>query len=337
MITNVFVKTYFDYAGYIFKASPGLLSLLLPGTILVEASNSCMLRCPSCATVHTSMRPKGLMLFESFKQLMDSIDWKIKRINFSYAGEPLVNPELGKMILYAKKRGISSIVETNGMLLEEHADDLLSCGLDKLNIAFDGVNQEMISKYRKGIDFSKVVAGIKEIISKKNRGGNLSPEIHLQFIVMKHNQEHVEEAVEMARSLGADYIDIKSMILSGGHGLSLEKKKELADEFLPTKKEFIRYAKNIGVWRLKKSARTFCSHLLSDTVIMWNGDVTICTMDVDGNLLVGNAFETPLRKIWSGETYRKMRKRALAGELHECKECAYLVSDFTSILLRRKC
>jgi len=335
MITNAIVKTYFKYSGYLFRIFPGLLSHILPRTLVVEASNICMLKCPACATVNASTREKGIMSFDTFKHIIDSTDWKIKRINFSYAGEPLINPVLAKMIRYAKEKGINSIVETNGMLLEERAIELVGCGLQKLSIAFDGINQDMVSKYRRGIDFEKVILGIKRIVSEKKEHLSQFPEIHLQLIVMKHNQAYLNQVISMAKTLGADFLDIKTMILAGGHGLCEDEKGKLAKEFLPTKKEYLRYQSGVSEWRLKSNSRRFCSHILSDTVIMWNGDVTICTMDVGGKLVVGNILNEPLGKIWRGMKYRRMRKYALNGSLSECSSCAYLVSDFRSVNLRK--
>ena len=217
MITNALVKTYFNYSGYLFRIFPGLLGHILPRTLVVEASNICMLKCPACTTVNASAREKGVMPFDTFRHIIDSTDWKIKRINFSYAGEPLINPDLAKMIRYAKEKGINLIVETNGMLLEERAIELTGCGLQKLSIAFDGINQDMVSKYRRGIDFEKVVSGIRRIVSEKKERRSQFPEIHLQLIVMKHNQAYLNQVISMAKALGADFLDIKTMILSGGH------------------------------------------------------------------------------------------------------------------------
>ena len=334
MITNALVKTYFNYSGYLFRIFPGLLGHILPRTLVVEASNICMLKCPACTTVNASAREKGVMPFDTFRHIIDSTDWKIKRINFSYAGEPLINPDLAKMIRYAKEKGINLIVETNGMLLEERAIELTGCGLQKLSIAFDGINQDMVSKYRRGIDFEKVVSGIRRIVSEKKERRSQFPEIHLQLIVMKHNQAYLNQVISMAKTLGADFLDIKTMILSGGHGLGEDEKEKLAKEFLPSVKEYLRYQSGIPGWHLKSNSRRFCSHILSDTVIMWNGDITICTMDVVGKLVVGNILNEPLGKIWRGKKYRRMRKYALSGSLSECSSCAYLVSDFRSVNLK---
>lgn len=331
MIDNFIVKSYFKYSGYVFRNFPGLLSFILPKTIVVEASNICMLKCPACATVNSSRREKGVMPFELFESLVDGIDWKLKRINFSYAGEPLVNPDLYKMVEHAAGKGIDSIVETNGMLLDDHVEDILNCGLHKLNIAFDGTNQEMASKYRQGLNFNKVVSGVRRLTQERKKRGSRIPEIHLQFIVMKHNQAGINAAISMAEDLGVDFIDFKSMILSGGSGLSAAEKEGFAGEYLPDECEYLRYEKKDGGWRMKRSRQGFCPHILSDTVVTWNGDVTVCTMDVEGKFAVGNIKNEPLRTIWKSGKYTQLRKQVFSRKFPECRECGYLLSDFRAV------
>lgn len=333
MLSNIIVTAYFNYSGYFFKFFPRILSFFLPRTLVVEASNTCMLRCPACSTVNSSKRQNGAMAFSTFKHLVDSIHWNVKRINFSYAGEPLVNQELDRMIAYAASRNISTIVETNGMLLYQMADALIDSRLSKLNIALDGINQEMAEKYRKGVNFNNVVSGIRKIVGeKKSRNSNL-PEIHLQCVVMKHNEDCIPQLLKLAKELGVDYVDIKSMILSGGIGLNRQDMQEIAQEYLPSDSKFLRYTKNRDGWVLKKLAHRFCSHLLSDAVIMWNGDVTICTMDVEGSMVVGNMLKRPLSEIWKSEAYCLIRKKSLNGKLPFCFECGYLMSDFKTFAL----
>jgi len=325
-MNSVIAKTYFNCAGYAVKTFPRLTSFVLPKTVVVEATNMCMLKCPACATTNTSRRKKGVMPYATFKHLIDGIDWKPKRINFSYAGEPLLNTDLSRMIEYAAGKGIDSIVETNGMLLEKYADDLLRAGLYKLIIAFDGINQETVSKYRKGIDFDAVLRGIHRYTSGRDEGAYPKSEVGLQFIVMKHNQHLTDKAVEMAGQLRVDYIDFKSMALSSGSGLSSETMEDVAMKYLPDSKEFTRYKRKNGKWRLIGSRDQFCTYLTSGTVIMWDGNVTICSMDVEGNMIVGNIFEKPLRKIWLSNEYFSMRKKAMRRAIKECKECGYLLN-----------
>ena len=293
-----------------------------------------MLKCPACATVNSAQREKGLMTFELFTSIVDSIDWKLKRINFSYAGEPFVNPDLFKMVEYVAGKGIDSIVETNGMLLEDRVEDILSCGLSKLNIAFDGTDQEMASKYRQGLNFDKVVSGVRRLMQERKVRDSKTPEIHLQFIVMKHNQGSIDAAISMAEEFGVDFIDFKSMILSGGSGLNAGEKDKFASDFLPDECEYLRYERNNGHWQMKRSRQGFCPHILSDTVVTWNGDVTVCTMDVEGKFVVGNIVKEPLRRIWKSSKYLRLRKQILSRKLTECRECGYLLSDFKAVRIK---
>lgn len=333
---NNFTELYFKYSGYIFRIFPDLLSFMLPKTIVVEASNICMLKCPACATVHASTREKGVMSFDTFKKLIDEIDWDLKRINFSFAGEPLVNPEIFKMIQYANALDIETIIETNGVLLEKCIDELLKSGLSRINIAFDGINQETVSKYRRGIEFDNVLNAIKRLTSQRRQKGLEKPKIHLQYILMKHNVNHTDEAINIARELGADSIEFKSMILSGGFDLAKNIKEQLALEYLPDSASLRRYEHNQGKWKLAGRLSRFCTHVLSDTVIMWNGDVTVCTMDVNGRLIQGNILKNPLKAIWKSKKYCEIRQKILKNQLDVCSNCEYLVDDFKCVDLKKE-
>lgn len=331
MLTSKLKKLFLNFGRNVFKVFPSLLTSFLPRTLVVEASNTCMLKCHLCATVNNPLRAKGCMSVELFKKILDQIDWKLKIINFSYAGEPLINKDIFKMVTLAKEKGIASIIETNGMLLDECIDELLDSGLYKLNIALDGASQESVSRYRTGIDFNRVMEGIENLIYKKKKMGLKQPEVHLQFIVMKHNEKEMPDAIGIAKKIGVDFIDFKSLILSGGIWLNDAERAEFASEFLPENDEFTRYQFKNGSWVLKNELKGVCPYVFSAMVVMWNGEVTVCTMDVNGRFKIGTLEKDSLRKIWQGRNYGELRKKILKRELPECKECAYLVDHYVNI------
>lgn len=335
MLKKKLKKLYFEFGGHLAKLAPSLLSYQLPKTLVIEATNQCMLRCRVCATVNNPIRAKGVMSLELFNQILDQIDWRVRRINFSYAGEPLINKNIFKMVKLAEKKRILSIIETNGMLLEKYVDELLDSGLSKLNIALDGVSQESISKYREGINFTNVMSGIRNIVNKRDSLGLSKPEIHLQFIVMKHNEGEMKRAMEIAREIGTDFMDFKSMILSGGIWLSESEKNRFASEFLPENEDFKRYQYVNGSWVLKNKLIGICPYVIPGmAVIMWDGDVTICTMDVNGQFVIGNIKKKTLKSIWQDNRYTKLRVKILNRELSECKDCAYLVDHCNCIKIQ---
>lgn len=66
-------------------------------------------------------------------------------------GEPLLNPEIYRMIKYCEERNILSVTSTNlNKFSRENARDLVESGLDALIIALDGIAEETYSKYRIG-------------------------------------------------------------------------------------------------------------------------------------------------------------------------------------------
>ena len=85
-----------------------------PGEIsLVLYSGSCICRCPWCFNPDLITK-KPL----SFKQAKDAID---EHIDFITAvvltgGEPLLNPQLKKIIKYAKEKSLKVKINTNGLI-----------------------------------------------------------------------------------------------------------------------------------------------------------------------------------------------------------------------------
>src|SRR3989339_1318506 len=321
-------KAALQCGNYIFPLFPSILIHRLPRTLVIEPTNVCMLHCRACATVNNPVREKGYMPLSLFRKILRQIDWDLKTINFSYAGEPLLNRDIFKMIKLANEKRLRSNIETNGMLLEERADEILDSGLCKLNIAFDGISQDSVSKYRKGIDFTRVISGINHLVQKKKKLALRFPEIHLQFIVMKHNELEIPEAIRIAQRIGVESIDFKSFILTGGIWLNRQGINAFAEEYLPKNEKFSRYSLQGRSWVLKKHLQGVCPYAFSAMVIMWDGNVTACTMDVNGDYIVGNLNRVRLRDIWLSNNYTELRKNILTKKAPQCKECAYLVDHF---------
>lgn len=77
-------------------------------------------------------------------------------------GEPTLRPQVHKLIAMLKSiRGIEEVsMTTNGVLLKKIGDDLLSAGLDRLNISLDTLNPEKYEKITGKPFFEDVWKGI---------------------------------------------------------------------------------------------------------------------------------------------------------------------------------
>lgn len=297
----------------------------LPGKILlmnqikhlmIEPTNICNLRCLFC-TQSISKRQKGMMTLDNFKKIAEFLPRSIKEVQLHFAGESVLNKDLPEMIKILKNKGIKTILSSNGTLPFENYDNIIKAGLNQLIISFDGATKEIYEQYRKGGNFEIVLNNIGKIAKLPER----KTELIIQFIVMKNNENQIEEMKKLAKNLGVDTLWLKSASLNIGSSEVLEKNIiDNAKKFLPKDQKYSRYI-------LKEDKLIYKDKPLScpwifRTVILWNGDVAVCCTDLEGEVIVGNVFkEGSFDKIWRSEKYDKTRKLILSRRLKICKNC----------------
>ena len=63
---------------------------------------------------------------------------------------------------------------------------------------------------------------------------------------------------------------------------------------------------------LKPTKQTsYCDHPFTDIGILWNGDVTLCCLDHDGQLKVGNVCDSSIETVIQSESAQKLRASML--------------------------
>src|SRR4030042_6262069 len=119
-----------------------------------------------------------------FEKILSQITWPVKMLSFSFAGEPLMNKDIFKMIALAwRRKRIASGIETNGMLLKNFKNEVFDSGLKRISVALDGLDQETLVRYRVGADFNQIFSALKDICEIKRKNKDKGPEIVLQFLV----------------------------------------------------------------------------------------------------------------------------------------------------------
>ena len=287
------------------------------GRLIVEPTDICNLRCPLCPTP-TLKREKGFLSLENFKRIVDDIPG-LKSINFGWAGEPLLNKEIFKMVKYADSQGIQTRINTNTVLLNQYIDEALDSGLNNLIVCLDGTSKETHEKYRVGSNFESIKKNIKDFCAEKKRRGLKQPEVTLKSLVTKDNEKKMTDMIELAENLGVDNLEFKTISLSLSTHTTLGETIRRAGEFLPSS-QFSRYNFKDGKPVLKSQSK-LCSWLRQG-IILWNGDVVLCCYDIEGDLVVGNVFKDGgFKKIWKSEKYKKYRQKIIKKELALCKNC----------------
>lgn len=291
----------------------------LPYTLQIEPVCGCNLNCPLCPVGNKTLkRKKGHMTLNTFKRTIDQLQDSVAYVYLTNWGEPLINKDIFRMIEYARKKNIFVSLSTNGYFLtEDKIKGILDSGLNFIRISIDGASQKTYLTYRAGSNFEKVKKNIQKLVLE--RGNKKYPFIEIQFIIMKHNEHEIPKIKQLAKQLGVDKLSLKTLLIY---------KKDDIEKYLPTKKEYRRYIITQGNVKPKKRKKCYLPWL--QMVINWNGDVSVCCVDENVNIKMGNINKQTAKEIWNGKKYRAFRKLLLKdpSKIKICSTCSAIQPRF---------
>lgn len=176
----------------------------------IEPTGNCQLQCPLCPTPLFPNHRKGLMSLDKFLELVDlALESEYMKpgddVHLYGFGEPLLHKQLPEMIRKLTSNGLTTKINTNGLLLDERVSDLISeANITKVLVSIDGNTKEDYSKYRVGGDFSKLLKNLKEI-GNRNRSYLLEG----QIILFPYNINKEQEFIDFYRNIGIDILVLK--------------------------------------------------------------------------------------------------------------------------------
>lgn len=126
------------------------------------------------------------------------------------------------MVALAKSTGAFTEMITNGLLLDDRmARDLISAGLDSIVVSIDGVSEEAHADIRSGADLGTVRRNVEALRMLRDHSNLATPEIGLEFVLMRRNVHEVRHLLRLARSMDAAFI-ILSHVLPYTEGMVQE-------------------------------------------------------------------------------------------------------------------
>lgn len=313
-----------NYAMCYFSAQLHLgKSLGSPMLLNLEPTNICNLKCPICETGSGKLnRQPRIMTLEEFKYVLKQFDKNLKSIFLYFMGEPFLNKHIYKMVKYAAEREIYVSVCTNGESID--AEELVKSGIAEIQFQIGGINQETHDVYRKGGDLKKTLENLKATVQEKKKylkelGKKKYPlKIILGLILMKQNENQVQEFIKIAKEIGVDEHQIISPCV---------RNIEQAKEFLPINRKYWLYEEEEftgGKLKIKTPLHNYCEWIYSTVTVYSNGDVVPCCRDINGDFVMGNLFQQTLKEIWNNNKYRAFRKKLLIDqkEINLCRICS---------------
>lgn len=237
-------------------------------SVNLELTNHCNLHCTICPVNTTMRRPKGYMDPALFRKVIDQNPSLDFVLAFQW-GEPLLHPQFFDLVRYAADRGVRTMITSNGThLTDSNRRRLLECGLDRITFSVDGNAATHFAIRSYELDVLR--QDILKLVRERDAAG--APlRIDISMVV-----DHATES-----ALDQYFVDWKG----------------IADRVQ-------------AIPRIVAERRTApCRELWRGAlIVLWDGRVTVCCVDSEGLLEVGDAREQPLSEVWNGERMRSLRQ-----------------------------
>jgi radical SAM protein with 4Fe4S-binding SPASM domain len=318
-----------------------------PFKVKFESSTVCNLKCVMCPLTKGLTRNTGVLKFENFKKVYDEV--KFPYVNLTGLGEPLLNPDIFKIIKYAKKNKSIVKLDTNATLLnDEMIKKLIEAEPNFISVSVDGVTKKSYESIRVGANFNNVVENLKNLIKYKNSVGSKT-EIHLFFVLQNNNIEDLIDFIKFGDSLGVDTIN-GNVAISFGKANNNEK-VHINNEKLDKLKKELEIVKNQVKCKLnieniedfinnpnnqeQRMAEKPCFYPWYNPCITWDGYVVPCDIHCNNEIVLGNAFEEPFMDVWNNKKARDFRKQMINKRIGICAKCcvdeSYILNKFKPI------
>lgn len=302
-----------------------LLPLESPLVLFIDPSDECCLKCSFCPTGDNDLmikahRPLIQMDFNLYKSIIDSLQQfktNVKVLRLYSHGEPLMNKNFSNMVKYAKASGKVDSVDTttNGLMLHPKRNlEIIESGIDRINISINGVSKEQYKSFTKtDVNFKKLVSNIEHLYHNRKQcyifikinGDTISLDDEKEFLKIF---EPIADAVAIERSLSC---------WNGFEAKGFTKKED-----------------GVGIYGQKIEGEALvCPYSMYSIAVHSDGVVSLCFLDWNRKLRIGNVKDKSIYDIWNGNDLRYARIAMLTGhrKYHSvCRNCDQLKGGMPS-------
>ena len=179
------------------------LNPALPARADIEPTTHCNFRCPHCPrTAAAPPAARNHLSLADFARVLDQLP-TVYRIKLVGLGEPLLNPEFFEMVRAAGRQRVRVLTTTNGSLLDpDRRRELLTCGLNHLNISIDAADPDTHARLRPGSHLEKIAEGIIALV--RERGRRRSPAIRAWHVIQRESTPEIPDLVSRCADWGVD-------------------------------------------------------------------------------------------------------------------------------------
>jgi len=272
-------------------------------------------------------------------------------------GEPLLHPDWARLVSVAGTHGMWCAAVTNGTLIAEQAEVLVTSGLHRLGVSIDGAAPVHDAQRGEG-SLARVARGLAELDRVKRRLGSETPLIEAYTTVHRDNYSRLADLAGELRSWGISKLRLQQLIWASpeqfdrsldqlrralpgfsffgadmayrqnhGSGIdpdTLRRQLDLVrsgdypfDVELHPDLEPGEWGAFHGASDYRRSNRVSCTMMETYAFVDPLGRLHPC-VTVD----LGNVFEQPFSRVWNGRRFRAFRRLIRSqGRLPFCHRC----------------
>jgi MoaA/NifB/PqqE/SkfB family radical SAM enzyme len=289
-----------------------------PACVDIEVTNICPLHCLHCPRSYCDINKidmrLGFLSLEKFLQIISKLR-SVRRITLQGLGEPLLNPDIFKMIELAHKKSFSVSFSTAAYSY----DAKIQAGLrkyppDLLAFSVDSMEKNSFEAIRVNHNFEKFVLNLEGLIASVRQSGK-NTDMLFHCCVMRANSPYLVKVVEFADKFKVKRIDFSELNLS--YLGSVRDKLILESEDYENVDKAMNLAARKGikaaftqVYNIKMPGKVLCWFLWLQPYITWEGYVNICCGRPFSSVHnVGNIFQVnSFMEIWNSPKMQALRQ-----------------------------
>lgn len=287
-----------------------------PSYVDWEVTYACNFRCDYCNCWSMANPREELDTYQALKTIKELAEAKVWLLIFT-GGEPLIRPDLDRLIKEAKRFGMNVSINTNGSLLSKKAEMLIETGVDSLTVTAESTGPEIHDRIRNFPGaFDRLSEGIERL--KSLRQGK-KPIINVRMDVTKENYKEIKPYIEFWGP------KVDGIILQPIHQTEKTEKYKSTEAMCFAKQdeaEFREYFSEVTEHKrfsspyykeipnfffdpasLYRKYRCFAGYVFGQ--IDPYGNVYSCTEYMEN---FGNLKESSFKEIWCGEKAKNFRK-----------------------------
>lgn len=266
--------------------------------IYVEITNYCNLACSFCSKDH---REKKEMTVNEFKIVVDKIKGYTNNVCLHVKGEPLLHSHIDEILGICDKVGVGVRLTTNGTLLKKKKDILLKHNIKQINVSLHCENNQ--------INYFEDVFNTCDELKKKT---TIIYRIWtLPTLDLDSSSTKIVDKINKHYHLSTEIVDkIKhEKNIKIGENVYIDKDYEFVWPKITNKNSYI------GT----------CLGTRNHIAILSNGNVTVCCLDSDGVVKLGNIFNDSLSKILNSDLFKSINEGFKNNKIvcDLCKGCTY--------------